>query len=302
MKKKNLFNIILFIILAIIIIWAVWFAFKPSTENVEVKDSFSQLPGSFYHIDLLTKEYRENSSVENNKGFEYDLDSDGIIDTIKVESKETEFGNEYTLKYGSNIIHENWQGMGAVGIIDLDETDKYLDILVYDDGPSDDPVYYFYRKIDDNIVKLGDLDVTKEFACDGKGRVVAAGRETPWLTQTVFEYYYTIENNKFVSHALDFSYNKDFEYTTSEGFFTTDLKNLENYMDDTTEYADDFKDNLQQKTEKHNIKIIDSNIKFKIIEFVEKENEYSPIDLKVTLSDGTTGYLINPDGRFYIFD
>ena len=57
-----------------------------------------------------------------------------------------------------------------------------------------------------------------------------------------------------------------------------------------------------KKTEKHNIKIIDSNIKFKVIEFVEKENEYSPIDLKVTLPDGTTGYLINPDGRFYMFD
>lgn len=101
-------------------------------------------------------------------------------------------------------IYDHWDGYGSVGIVDLDSRDKYLDIWVYDDGPSDDPGYYFFRKVENKIIKTGELGVERGFLCDGKGRILAAHRDLPWISLQVFNCYYTIENNKFRKHTLVF--------------------------------------------------------------------------------------------------
>ena len=59
---------------------------------------------------------------------------------------------------------------------------------------------------------------------------------------------------------------------------------------------------LTKKAERNNIYKLDENIKFNIIEFVKRTNEYESQNLKIELSDGRIGYLIHPYGVFYIFD
>lgn len=272
-------------------------------------DTLPQLAGEFSDIKSIIKEYRDNQNVKNYKDFNYDLDSDGTIDKITLKhiinenEDEDSYDREYyLLEYNGKSIYDHWDGMGSVGIVDLDNTDKYLDIWVYDDGPSDDPVYYFYRKVENQIIKMGEFAIERSFVCDGKGKVLSAGRSMPWINPQVFSCYYTIENNVFKKHSLDFSYNKNYEYTTSDGFFTTNLENLKMFEKDNS-VTDGNADSLISLGERYNINKLDKNTKFKIIEFVEKDpEEYSVIDLKVTLSDGTTGYLIHPYGRFYIYD
>ncbi|MBR2289162.1 MAG: hypothetical protein IJ867_00705 [Clostridia bacterium] len=268
-----------------------------------IEDTLPQLAGKFFDIDLITKESGEIQNVKNYKDFEYDLDSDGIIDKITLkhvlnENEDTySFDREYyILDYNGNSIYDHWQGNGKVSIVDLDETDKYLDILVYDDGPSDDPVYYFYRKSGSQIIAMGKFSIERSFLCDGKGKILSADRMMPWVSPQVFNCYYVIEDNKFRKNNLDFSYNKDYEYTSSNGFFTTDLENLklfENEKHNNT-YGD-----LVELGKEYNIIKLDETTKFKIIEFVKSEKEYSPIDLKVILSDGTEGYLIHPYRKIY---
>ena len=270
------------------------------TEGVKL----SQLEGEFYKIEEIIKEEREIVNVKNYKDFEFDLDNDGEVDKITLrhivnkDEEETSVDRDYyTLEYNGKTVYERWYGMGNVGIVDLDDTDENLEVWVYDEGPSDDPCYIFYRKDGNEMIKLGGFDVDRAFYTDGKGTVLAADRLMPWVEPSVFDSYYTIENNKFEKHELDFSYNKDFEYTSTEGFFTTDLENLEKLKNDDSEYED-----LIIKGEKYNINKLDENTKFKILDFVEKTKEYDAQSLKIELLDGTQGYLIHPYGVFYIYD
>lgn len=272
---------------------------EDTTEGIKL----SQLEGEFYKIEEIIKEEREILNVKNYKDFEFDLDNDGEIDKITLrhivnEEEETSVDRDYyTLEYNGKTVYERWYGMGNVGIVDLDDTDECLEVWVYDEGPSDDPCYIFYRKDGNEMVELGVFEVDRAFYTDGKGRILAADRLMPWVEPSVFDSYYTIENNKFEKHELDFSYNKDFEYTSTEGFFTTDLENLEKLKNDDSEYED-----LIIKGEKYNINKLDENTKFKILDFAEKTNEYDAKSLKIELLDGTQGYLIHPYGIFYIYD
>lgn len=281
---------------------------KPETT---ISTNTDTLIGEFSDIKSIIKEYRDNQNVKNYKDFEYDIDSDGIIDKITlkhiINENEEEYSSDreyYVLEYNGKSIYDHWYGMGSVGIVDLDNTDKYLEIWVYDDGPSDDPVYSFYRKVGSQIIELGYFEMERGFLCDGKGKVLAADRNSPWVNPQVFNCYYTIENNGFKKNSLEFFYDKDYEYTSKEGFFTTSLENLKMFEKDKSNVigTGDAND-LVILGKKHNINKLDQNTKFKIVEFVENENEeYYVINLKVTLSDGTTGYLIHPYGIFYIFD
>ena len=284
---------------------------KPENTIATTTDTLPQLPGNFVDIKSITKEYRDNQNVKNYKDFEYDLDSDGIIDKITlkhiINENEEQYSSDreyYVLEYNGKSIYDHWYGLGTVGIVDLDNTDKYLEIWVYDNGPSDDPVYSFYRKVGSQIIELGYFEMERGFLCDGKGKVLAADRNSPWVNPQVFNCYYTIENNRFKKHRLDFTYNKDYEYTSSEAFFTLSLENLKMFLKDKSNVMINGNDNdLITLGKKHNINKLEPNTKFKIVEFVENENEeYSGINLKVILSDGTTGYLIHPYGIFYIFD
>ena len=284
---------------------------KTDTTILNDKDTLPQLPGEFLDIKSITKEYRDNQNVKNYKDFEYDLDSDGIIDKITlkhiVNENEEEYSSDreyYVLEYNGKSIYDHWYGLGTVGIVDLDNTDKYLEIWVYDDGPSDDPVYSFFRKVGNQIIEVGYFEMERGFLCDGKGKVLAADRNSPWVNPQVFNCYYTIENNEFKKHSLDFSYNKDYEYTSNEAFFTTSLENLKMFEKDKSNVIGTGNANdLVTLGKKHNINKLDPNTKFKIVEFVETDiEEYSAINLKVTLSDGTIGYLIHPYGIFHIYD
>lgn len=284
---------------------------KSGTTISTNTDTLPQLPGKFSDIKSIIKEYRDNHNVKNYKDFEYDIDSDGIIDKITlkhiINENEEEYSSDreyYVLEYNGKSIYDHWYGMGSVGIVDLDNTDKYLEIWVYDDGPSDDPVYSFYRKVGSQIIELGYFEMERGFLCDGKGKVLAADRNSPWVNPQVFNCYYTIENNGFKKNSLEFFYDKDYEYTSKEGFFTTSLENLKMFEKDKSNVIGTGNANdLVTLGKKHNINKLDSNTKFKIVEFVETDiEEYSAINLKVTLSDGTIGYLIHPYGIFHIYD
>ena len=279
-----------------------------TTKDTVDTITLSQLPGEFFEIEAITKEERQKENVKNYKDFEFDLDADGKIDKVTlrhiVNENEDIYSSErdyYILEYNGEIIYRYGMSLGSAGIVDLDNTDNFLEIWVYDDGPSDDPCYIFFRKVGNKIIEMGNFGVERSFLVDGKGKVVSAGRNMPWIEPSVYDCYYTIENNTFKKNKLDFSYNKDFEYTSDEGFFTTNLENVNKFQNEKSDVNGDIDSHIATG-KKYNINKLDANTKFKIIEFVEKANEFDSTDLKVVLNDGTVGYLIHPYMRFYIFD
>ena len=84
------------------------------------KDTLPQLAGEFSDIKSIIKEYIDNKDVENYKDFDYDLDSDGIIDKIILkhiinENEDLYSSNRdyHVLEYNGKTICDYWEGRGV---------------------------------------------------------------------------------------------------------------------------------------------------------------------------------------------
>ena len=78
--------------------WKWYFRIRLETTISSNTDTLPQLPGDFFDIKSIIKEYRDNQNVKNYKDFKYDLDSDGIMDKITLkhiinENEESYFSN-----------------------------------------------------------------------------------------------------------------------------------------------------------------------------------------------------------------
>ena len=272
-------------------------------QNAESKGfNIPQLEGMFYHIGDLLIESRKIEKVNNYKNFEYDLDGDGKIETVTLKHITDEDGDSYTVICGEKTVYYSWESIlgGEVGIIDLDENDSYLEIFVYDNGPSDDPRYSFYRKVGNDFIQLGIFDIENGFILDGKGRVLSGGRMSMPTVPQMFDSYYTINNNQFIRNEIKTLYNKDAVFYSNYRFFTEDFNNLE-------KACEDYRDNemeLSEVLKLNSFELLDYNVGFTVLDFIyENDNhEECSVDLKVKLSDGREGYLIHPYGRFYFYD
>ena len=286
---------------------------KENGNNADDKVELPQLDGNFYKISKFLKERREIGEVKNYKDFEYDIDGDGKTDKITLKHKagedETNDENSYMVEYNGQTIYDNWWGFGEVGIVDLDDTDDQLEIWVYDDGPSDDPVYSFYRKVGDKIVELGGFSVDMGFVMDGKGKVLACDRSMPRVSPLVYDSYWTIDNNKLVKNKLDFTNNPDYEYSVEGfgdaeniGYFTTDLENIEKFEKGLENSSTDSYSYYPEHKEEFKIEELKKGEKFKIKGFVPIKKDYGVYDLEVVLPDGREGYLMHPYGRVSFYD
>ena len=70
-----------------------------------------------------------------------DLNGDGKADTIKLTPQHVRGTGDFTLTVNGVSIKEDVGYGGAAGfrIVDIDENDKYREVAVHTDGPSDDP-------------------------------------------------------------------------------------------------------------------------------------------------------------------
>lgn len=84
------------------------------------------------------------------KSFKIDLNNDGIKEEIvmEYEAKEEDYLSVCTVKVNGEIQIES-EGIWAdqLWVVDIDETDDYKELVIYDYGPSSDPVdsYYYYN-------------------------------------------------------------------------------------------------------------------------------------------------------------
>lgn len=62
---------------------------------------------------------------------------------------------------------------GEVRLIDFDTNDEFIDIAIFDEGPSADPHYQIYRYDGQEVYKLGDLD--DKALVNGEGKIIPSG-------------------------------------------------------------------------------------------------------------------------------
>jgi len=120
-----------------------------------------------------------------------DLDGDGSMESIiyEVQSSDGIHNELLFLVYDSegNICSQTegtipeWENLSQEGyfIMDLDNTDNYLEIAILDDGPSGDPTFYVIRYDAGKLVYMGGIfsdSPYDELKIKGDGKVTCSGR------------------------------------------------------------------------------------------------------------------------------
>ncbi|MFA5032122.1 MAG: hypothetical protein WC614_03800 [bacterium] len=152
---------------------------------------------------LLPDSIRKNKMVkfDINKKIKIDLNGDKKKENIMVsfhrETGDTiiiNINNKTAINYSSDILNYFY-------IVDIDSTDKFLDIAIEDDGPSDDPITTFYRYTD-SIIKLGRIPGNSQhrlsrevFTLGGDGFIKTKGRGRV-LSTWYYDAKYAFSNQK----------------------------------------------------------------------------------------------------------
>lgn len=116
-----------------------------NSQTNEIKgEKFIQFDTEFYELKDIAKEYRNCENIKNYKDFEYDLDGDGIKDKITTKPDKSEEG-KYVFELNGKEFAAHYNNP-EIYIVDLNEKDTNIEVVIFDNGPSDDPNYTIYSK------------------------------------------------------------------------------------------------------------------------------------------------------------
>lgn len=204
---------------------------KQSTPTYKDYKSFVRL-----HSAKLNCSFR---STYNSKKFQnsytikgkYDLNQDEKKDTIAFRC------NRDTMKMKLTIngvtLNDELPAPETAYVVDVNTKDSYYDLVLYDNGMSDDPTYHFYRYNGKTIKYLGAVgsNVKGSISFDGKGHVATKDSFLNKLDAPMLKGYYALKKNKWNYHDFDLSKAEQKEYTISvkkvEGYFAETKKKLD---------------------------------------------------------------------------
>lgn len=200
-----------------------------SSEQVQGKNSLDM--DSFYNLkkhiikddfDLYRDEKDFLLSVEG----KYDLNQDGELDKILANfagSKESLIevnGHKITVALDKPVDFY---------LIDLIQDDGFIELAMYDDGPSADPKTTFYRYSGKRLYKLATINTDIKAKCtiypyygnvltDGKGKIIGPDHIAKFLSPNIVKGYYSIEGDRFKLKSIDYKKYLEDEYTFTSDF------------------------------------------------------------------------------------
>ena len=102
---------------------------------------------------------------------EYDLNGDGQVDKIDALLKADYMDGGYIEVNDIKVPLELDSPFGEMHIIDIDTRDSFYEIAIFDDGPSGDPCFIFYRYDGKDLYRLGVID--RGAVMDGQGKFIS---------------------------------------------------------------------------------------------------------------------------------
>lgn len=200
-----------------------------SSEQVQGKNSLDM--DSFYNLkkhiikddfDLYRDEKDFLLSVEG----KYDLNQDGELDKILASFAG---GKESLIEVNGHKITVALDKPVDFYLIDLIQDDGFIEIGVYDDGPSANPKTTFYRYSGKRLYKLATINTDIKAKCtiypyygnvltDGKGKIIGPDHIAKFLSPNIVKGYYSIEGDRFKLKSIDYKKYLEDEYTFTSDF------------------------------------------------------------------------------------
>lgn len=200
-----------------------------SSEQVQGKNSLDM--DSFYNLkkhiikddfDLYRDEKDFLLSVEG----KYDLNQDGELDKILASFAG---GKESLIEVNGHKIAVAFDKPVDFYLIDLIQDDGFIELAVYDDGPSADPKTTFYRYSGKRLYKLATINTDIKAKCtiypyygnvltDGKGKIIGPDHIAKFLSPNIVKGYYSIEGDRFKLKSIDYKKYLEDEYTFTSDF------------------------------------------------------------------------------------
>lgn len=243
-----------------------------SDTSAQTGIEFTQFDTEFYRVEDVAIDYCKFENIKDYQDLKYDLDGDGQIDVITMKNCGMDRNGDAVCKLylDGEEFFQFYDPGEAVYLVDVDKKDNSIELITFDEGPSDDPTYRLFAKEGSEMVELsGDI----VGLIDQNGKLIADTCNAGAYIG-VYEFYYEFEDNMLKVCDLDLSGIKDVLYYCEYGLFTTDMKSVEEYFNNGYDF------------EKAGIIYLSKDDKFNFIGF---END---LDIKIQLQDGTIGYLL----------
>ncbi len=240
-KQKDLKRQVLFICLLFVVgLFIAGFIQAPVKPGLSVDEASSseQVQGknnldmdSFYNLkkhiikddfDLYRDEKDFLLSVEG----KYDLNQDGELDKILANFAG---GKESLIEVNGHKIAVAFDKPVDFYLIDLIQDDGFIELAMYDDGPSADPKTTFYRYSGKRLYKLATINTDIKAKCtiypyygnvltDGKGKIIGPDHIAKFLSPNIVKGYYSIEGDRFKLKSIDYKKYLEDEYTFTSDF------------------------------------------------------------------------------------
>lgn len=184
----------------------------------------------------------------------YDLNEDGKADKIDAVLEADYKGDSYIEINGFKLNLDQFNPTGEMQIIDLDSKDHYTEVAIFDEGPSGDPAFMFFRYDGTKIYYVGSID--RYGLMDGQGKLISGFDLSNNFKPQFFSAWREIKDNQFVNsnHDVKQYIGKTYE-VDGTGFFVPSDENPEDYLANTVW---DFEAQREFKAEK--IKLLDIHI------------------------------------------
>lgn len=159
----------------------------------------------------------------------YDLNGDGKEDRIEALLK-YRYDKSYIEINGIKKFFYPDSPSGEMHIIDIDNNDNYVELAIFDDGPSGDPIYEFFRYDGKEVYNLGSID---EFAwMDGQGKFISNFHTSTYLSPRFISAWGEFKDGEFhiTNHDVEQYKGKTYE-VDGRGYFIPLDKNPEEFSD-----------------------------------------------------------------------
>lgn len=218
------------------------------TTSEKNSDSIEQLSASDIR-NMTTEGYSSIDSIKKETEFEVSYtDVENVHGAVKYKGKYalTVGGkeDEITVFYdGDHLVYIEINGeinvfggdyISNVEIVDIDKNDEYLELVLFDEGPSADPQLKIFRYADNSIIELGNFGGMFESTLfDGKGRIIAGWSYYDFIETQIVTEFVEVKENIATTYNPDYSelLNKKYKLTRDLTVGFKETQDINDYPD-----------------------------------------------------------------------